>query len=472
MKSRVASVALFLVASFSERSPAHAETALTRYVNEPDPNYTYELVRATETDHVMTYVLSMTSQQWLTKADVNRTLWKHWLYVVVPEKVDHDEALLFISGGANRDSEPDPIDNSFLKIAASTHSVVTLLEMVPNQPLSYHGESEERYEDSLIAYGWDQYLKTGDPKWLARLPMTKSAVRAMDTIIDFLDQRDKDRIAIDSFVVAGASKRGWTTWTTAIADPRVKAIVPIVIDMLNVIPSFERHWEAYGFWAPAVKDYVEFSIPERMDTDRFRKLTRIVEPFEYRDQLTLPKLLINSASDEFFLPDSWEFYWDELKGPKSLRYVPNTGHGLDESDALESLIAFYSLTLHDRPAPQYNWRLGPNDQLIVSSPDPTLKTATVWRAVNEEARDFRVTTIERTWESKKINANAHGDFVVQLEAPEKGWSATFVELTFQPKKSPTPIKLTSGVYVRPTFLPFDFETKKPRARPETSAATR
>ena len=59
------------------------------------------------------------------------------------------------------------------------------------------------------------------------------------------------------FVVSGASKRGWTTWTTAAVDKRVVAIIPIVIDLLNVEPSFEHHWQAYGFWAPAIKDYVE-----------------------------------------------------------------------------------------------------------------------------------------------------------------------------------------------------------------------
>ena len=45
-----------------------------------------------------------------------------------------------------------------------------------------------------------------------------------------------------------------STWTTAAVDKRVVAIVPIVIDMLNIVPSFKHHFAAYGFWAPAVGD--------------------------------------------------------------------------------------------------------------------------------------------------------------------------------------------------------------------------
>lgn len=44
----------------------------------------------------------------------------------------------------------------------------------------------------------------------------------------------KDGIIIDDFVVAGASKRGWTTWLNSIIDEKVRAAVPIVIDILNV----------------------------------------------------------------------------------------------------------------------------------------------------------------------------------------------------------------------------------------------
>jgi PhoPQ-activated pathogenicity-related protein len=46
--------------------------------------------------------------------------------------------------------------------------------------------------------------------------------------------------------VAGASKRGWTTWLTPAVDKRVRAIVPIVLDILNIVPNINHHWQAYG----------------------------------------------------------------------------------------------------------------------------------------------------------------------------------------------------------------------------------
>ena len=136
--------------------------------------------------------------------------------------------------------------------------------MVPNQPLRFTGEDRDRYEDAFIAYTWDKYLRTGDERWPARLPMTKAGVRAMDTITDFLAKPERGSVTVDKFVVAGASKRGWTTWSVAAVDKRVVAIVPIVIDMLNVVPSFKHHYRAYGcllYSSPSPRDLSTSRMP-------------------------------------------------------------------------------------------------------------------------------------------------------------------------------------------------------------------
>ena len=83
--------------------------------------------------------------------------------------------------------------------------------------------------------------------------------------------------SIERFFVAGGSKRGWTTWTTAAVDKRVVAISPMVIDMLNVVPSFVHHWRVYGFWAPAIKDYVDSKVIDWMFTPENKKLLQIAD---------------------------------------------------------------------------------------------------------------------------------------------------------------------------------------------------
>jgi PhoPQ-activated pathogenicity-related protein len=51
---------------------------------------------------------------------------------------------------------------------------------LPNQPLVFNKDGVERVEDDLIAYCDIKFLETGDSAWVTRLPMVKSAVRAMD----------------------------------------------------------------------------------------------------------------------------------------------------------------------------------------------------------------------------------------------------------------------------------------------------
>ena len=94
-----------------------------------------------------------------------------------------------------------------------------------------------------------------------------------------------------------------------------------MIDLLNVEPSFIHHFRAYGAYSDAVKDYVEQGVMDWIGTPQFHALMKIEEPYEYRERLTMPKLLVNASGDQFFLPDSSQFYFDELKRrePPALR---------------------------------------------------------------------------------------------------------------------------------------------------------
>ena len=88
---------------------------------------------------------------------------------------------------------------------------------------------------------------------------------------------------------------------------------------------------------------------------RWRKLENLVDPYFYRDRLTMPKFIMNASGDQFFLPDSSQFYFADLTGDKYLRYVPNADHSLDDTDAVESLLAFYLTVLHNKPRPVMSW---------------------------------------------------------------------------------------------------------------------
>lgn len=453
-------LAVFIyIASLAPGSSQTGRTALDNYVSRPDTNYSYHLVTTVPGQGQTTFILEMTSQAWLTTNEVDRPVWKHWLLVVKPDSVTSAKSLLFISGGANDGKVPKGGDGNLTRIAVATKSVVSELKMVPNQPLVFTGESEGRKEDSLIAYTWDKFLRTGDTKWPARLPMTKAAVRAMDTVTAFCGSSEGSNTRVDQFVVAGGSKRGWTTWTTAAVDKRVVGIIPCVIDLLNIEPSMLHHYGAYGFWAPSIGDYTQFRIMDWNGTPEYRALMKIEEPYEYRSRLTMPKFIINAAGDQFFLPDSSQFYFKDLPGVKYLRYVPNTDHSLKGSDAYETLLACYDAVLQDAKLPQFSWTTEKSGTLrVTTQTHPT--SVKLWQATNPNARDFRMETLGPRYESTDLGDSEGGVYVAKVAAPPKGWTAFFVELTF-PSGSQPPFKFTTQVCVVPDVLPYKFVSKGP-----------
>ena len=430
---------------------AGANTALDRYVAAPDDAYAWKLVHSAQQNGATTYVLDMKSQSWRKPSEVDRTVWQHWLTIVKPDSVKSNKTLLFVGGGSNGRAAPQSANERTRLLALSTNSVVVELGMIPNQPLVFHNDGHRRKEDDLIGYAWDQFMKTSDPLWLPRLPMVKAVVRAMDTTQTWLASEQGGRHTIDQFVIAGGSKRGWTTWMTAAVDSRVCAIMPIVIDVLNVKPSMEHHYAAYGFWAPAINDYVRHKITHRRDAPEHARLLELVDPYAYRARFTMPKCLINATGDQFFLPDSSQFYFDDLPDEKHLTYVPNAGHSLRGSKAMDTIIAFHHAIVNDTPRPKFSWEFDGADTIrVVTQTRP--KQVLLWQATNPNARDFRIDTIGPAYKSAKLSGDGKGVYTAKVEVPEQGWTAYFAQLEFD-VGAPTTLRLTTPVRVVPESLP-------------------
>lgn len=384
-------------------------TPLDDYVNRPDSHYSWFDTNITLTGQSTVskikwtgYVLNMTSQKWLTKAESSRPIWWHILVVIVPDNLaseHNDTAAVWITGGNNEGNPiPSADDEDILvasELAVGAQMVVASLFQIPNQHIVFPSDptQKRRSEDAIIAFTWNHFIKHPDePEWLLRLPMTKAVVRAFDTVTDFCAQ--KTGADVQQFIPAGASKRGWTTWTVAAVDKRVVMMIPIVMDELNFIKNIHHHYRAYGGWSFALEDYVEQNFTIHLDDPNTQLMADIVDPIAYAERYTMPKLICNSGGDEFFLPDDTHWWWSEMPEPKKFLMIPNAEHSMATGilELLPAAGAWALLNLHQQPVPEFKWIIDKNNGDITVTTATKPKHAYMWHSTtcNGERRDFRL----------------------------------------------------------------------------------
>ena len=369
-------------------------TILEDYVNTADPSYSYTLNKTITGSGYTAYIYDMISQTWRTTADVDKPVWHHWLQVIVPTGTLNHSALLWIDGGSNTAAAPTSANAGLAALAVADHSVGVYIPDVPSEPLTFTGDpGNPRSEDDIIAYTFNQYVmhygEPGNDTWPLLLPMVKSAVRAMDTAQSVVPGIVAGA-HVDNFVVTGYSKRGWTTWLTAAVDPRVIGIIPGVFDALNLDESMQHHYGFYGFFSFAIDPYTAFNIPQDVFTAAGQELGRVVDPYRYLNNghFDIPKLGINSAGDEFFVPDSAQFYFGDEPGTSNyLRYIPNVGHGLNSTDPAESTLTFYNAVINNLPLPQFSWTIQQDGQIRVTTVDAP-SDVVVWQGTNPSTPRF------------------------------------------------------------------------------------
>jgi PhoPQ-activated pathogenicity-related protein len=419
----------FAISARAEDAGKAAPSPLKDYVAKADDSFRWVKRREGRVGEASFVELTLTSQKW------HDIVWKHQLYILKPADLANGaQGLLMISGGRwqaelekpPKPGEEPPRELQLLALAAAKiKSPVAVLRHVPQQPI-FGG----MVEDQIIAYTFDKYLETGDAGWPLLLPMVKSAVRGMDAVQEFC--RKEWDLPVKHFTVTGASKRGWTTWLTAAIDPRVNALAPMVIDVLNMPAQMKHQKATWGTYSEQIEDYTQRRIQERTDTPAGKALNAIVDPYHYRRALTQPKLLLLGTNDRYWPLDALNVYWDGLEGEKYVTYCPNNGHGLkDASRIIGGLVAVHRAAAGKLRLPKLAWELAEADgklNLRVTC-DVRPKTVAAWTA-SAPTRDFR----PAEWKSqptKAVKEEAGDSHRYSLPVPPSGYAALFGEAMFE-----------------------------------------
>jgi PhoPQ-activated pathogenicity-related protein len=407
---------LLCVCLLSGLSSGYAYDLLT-YVAAPDASFTWQTSEEKAYPYGTMVTFDMTSQTW------HDIPWRHQIVLFTPANCTQQDIAVLVVTGGNKGKDLNTI---LLPISLLAKCPVAVLYNIPVQPLF------ERKEDDLIAYTYDKALVTGDLSWALLLPMTKSALRAMDVIQAY--STEQMAAPITRFVVGGASKRGWTTWLTAAADPeRVKGIVPIVYDNLDLPRQMQHQLDCYGEFSAQIKPYTDLRIQERMQTETGMQLTRLVDPMTYVERITMPKLIINGTNDPYWTVDALNLYWDGLAGEKAVLYVPNGGHdlGLGKSKAAGALEIINAIaTLVDavathRSLPKMTWAYTVTAQeCTLTLAAEQMQRARLWVATSATF-DFR----QSTWQAYDM-APADGGVRNSVPLPTEGYLAMYGEATF------------------------------------------
>ncbi len=415
---------------------------LERFVAKQDDAFTYRERSSMVIGDVEARELELVSQVW------QGTAWRHRLILLKPKELTHPkQGLLLVVGGSWR-GEEEPLFgqgrklpkevNMFLGTAREMGSVIAVVTRVPFQPM-YEGLKE----DDLIAFTMDRYLESGDTSWPLLLPMVKSAVRAMDATQAY--SQETWGVEIEHFTVSGASKRGWTTWLTGATDKRVNAIVPIVIDVLNMQQQMKLHVAAWGAPSRMIRPYTERNILERFDSPRGQELIQMVDPYSYRNKLEhLLKTVLLATNDPYWPVDAANLYWDGLHGDKRLVYAPNSGHSMDRGilHVVGSVVATHIAAAEGLTLPNPTWTLSKDDTALhvdVTSQEKPTRAALWWADSN--TRDFR----ESTWQTKPITVNGE-KITSDVPRPTSGYRAAYISMTYPDLPTGFQVSTQIGVF--------------------------
>ncbi|RME04882.1 MAG: hypothetical protein D6805_01415 [Planctomycetota bacterium] len=390
---------------------------LQQYVQKPEPHFHWRIKKIYQLNGDKVYLLQLTSQKW------HGILWQHDLSLYLPKNIPLHHSLPILNVGGK--FKPKWMMFA-LMLAKKIHSPTAILHGIPNQPLL-----GGKKEDALIAETFVRYLQTKDPTWPLLFPMVKSVVKCMDALQELARKEFNQNIR--RFIVLGSSKRGWTSWLSAAVDPRIHAIIPMVIDTLNMHKQIQQQYRYYHRPSEKLKDYRKRKLLANvLQSPLGQSLLQLVDPYSYRQQLTANKLIINGTNDPYWTVDSLNLYWKDLPQKKWILYVPNAGHGLRQKTpqghtfekSLQTLSAFLYSQIHQKPFPTLTWHF-PQPGTIRAKSSQKLLGGRLWVSYSP-TMDFR----KATWKTKKAYVQQN-TLTGKICPPKQGYLAYFAEVDLE-----------------------------------------
>ncbi|MCW7762778.1 PhoPQ-activated pathogenicity-related family protein [Photorhabdus luminescens] len=448
-------IALWLLVSAN--SYAQSNTAQSPCSNKTDINFTdvlpcyqkelatqplkYSFLSKEKLPQIELRHYQLTSQLWSPGNVILPAEWQHNVDIFIPDHPLSQRALVIVNNGTNYNSGSKapvlPTDFSATTLAAiarATNTIVISISNIPNQYLVYRDDGKPRKEDDSVAHSWTLFMNEPEKQSLIplRIPMATSVSQAIT-----LAQQELTSWNINKFIVSGASKRGWTTWLSAIADTRVDAIVPFIIDILDTRAAFKHIYKSYGKnWPIAFYPYYQEHVDEKVDTPAFAKLMQIEDPLQYlgsiyESRLAIPKYIVNASGDDYYAADNARFYYDALPGDKSLRVAPNSDHRGIGNFTEQSLITFINRLQQSIPLPKLNVTLHAqqNSQILTVTFSEKPEKVIRWTATNPISRDFRYACGIR-YKASPLDMSTTQQIEISLNSPNIGWEATYIEATF------------------------------------------
>jgi PhoPQ-activated pathogenicity-related protein len=199
---------------------------------------------------------------------------------------------------------------------------------------------------------------------------------------------------------------------------------------LNMPVNVDYQKMVWGDYSIEIADYVKLGIAQQLGTAGGKELVKMIDPYSYRKNLMMPKMIFMGTNDPYWPVDAVKNYIDSIPGDNHICYTPNAEHDLgDKKTAFAGLSALIGSTVTGKGLPACIYTVAENNGTVTVKIKPSadlLIGAALWSSDSKD-EDFR----DEKWTGKSISLTDKHEFTVEVKIPDSGYRAFYVDLKYK-----------------------------------------